>query len=459
MEGLKVAVKRSPESNETSNSSNVVSTHNQQEDTMNVPVVSPSPSSPASPLRKASFVLPSSLNRIQVETVAFRDAACCASELGDEHLLKTLTVLLEGWLKMSNVSQVASDVGNIVSKALDPILLSTETPWHPNTNTAIHTIFNALAKQPKEVYIPLLSKLASHDVALGFKLLSYSTFFWRETLMSGMYLTWTEAHGGKEVVSSTITNDLRKSKSLDLAFAMASGTAVQRSTSATEHALTQVLPTLCQTIPHLVVGKDGIIQFVAQEAITSSLFGLTCRMARGEFKLVGEDRFVPVLLMSSSWPTYAQASLWEMVLHELEVPPNRLQIIASLVKKMVACIDPTDNPEAIRGLTSLLRTSRPDGPLIACLLNMPSTFAIILDTVWIIWLNRYPRQLHGFVTQKLNEALVHESKQKEIVDLVCKLREHDGKLLDDPGLKALFLKVTTNCPVYFSLGPRKKQKI
>ena len=329
----------------------------------------------------------------------------------------TIKDFLQAWAGLPNAQDTTAEAGTFLSRVFDATWCSQDwSPWSEKAASCSCQVFFDVATAATQqiqhnAYAPLISKLQKWDQTLCLKLLMYSVKL-LDTLdkQEAFTLYFAVARHAKKDQSQVIIADICQSPNLDMAYAImgaSSDEAVEDAEKAVEVIIDRVIPALCDRFPKLVTGKEAILRFVTYYATPRLMQSLVYRVSLMQFSLLG-TRGSQVLLTSLNWESYAQSNLWELAVCELGGVSQHVASNSDLValwRKLLACIDPTDNPEALRGLYRMLSYRAPDPALLDYLVRLPERFELFPEFVMNTWCNMFPDAMINCILQSLTGSV------------------------------------------------------
>ncbi|TYZ61724.1 hypothetical protein PybrP1_008337 [[Pythium] brassicae (nom. inval.)] len=377
-----------------------------------------------------------------------------------EGFLECLNDILISWIRQDNAVELAAPLGAYLHASLEKIIVSSKIGLSESPKATCAGVLDSMLDQvlseSQEMFVPFLHAMYARDITMSFRLLAFCCARASEAksvdAVLAPYAAFLDSIGGS--LTHNIVKDLTLSQHIDDARALAcslldapvlsSSAASSTTTTTTSRAKDEVgaveatvlfiTPYLFAHMHHPSLGKvmarsETLVQLVLGFATPSMLHALCARVMRQEFA-VFRHRLANVLVSSLQWSSWEQVGMWDLVLAEAQAAPAAAaateKTFLAAARKVLACINPKENAEAMSGLLKCLVLFRPDASVLQALFRLPNVYEDFPLAVLSCWIERCPDAVKSYVVA--TAAVAQQQQQASGADGTKEMDEILGKL-------------------------------
>lgn len=345
-----------------------------------------------------------------------------------EGFLECLNDILISWIRQDNAVELAAPLGSYLHASLEKIIVSSKISLSESPKATCAGVLDSLLDQvlseSQEMFVPFLHAMYARDITISFRLLAFCCSRASDAksvdAVLAPYVAFLDAIGGS--LTHNIVKDLTLSQHIDDARVLASAlldTATVSSTTsratdevgAVEATVLFIAPYLFTHMNHPSLGKvmarsETLVQLVLGFATPSMLHTLCARVMLQEFA-VFRHRLANVLLSSLQWSSWEQFGMWDVVLAEVQASSaastSTEKTFLAAARKVLACINPKENTEAMSGLLKCLVHASPDASVLQAVLKLSHAYDDFPLAVLSCWLERFPLAVKSYVVATVQQ--------------------------------------------------------
>ncbi|DBA03494.1 TPA: hypothetical protein N0F65_011395 [Lagenidium giganteum] len=359
-----------------------------------------------------------------------------------EGFLESLNDILISWIRQSNALELAAPLGSFLHEALERIIVTSRVRISdtPKATCAgvLDSILDQVLSEPKDLYVPFLMGIHRRDSTIGFRLLAFCvTRSGTKPIETALapYLALMEEIGGS--LQASVPKDISLSQHIDDARIQACALLGKTATKAVNdgdndeasavYVSTQsIIPYLLQNLDHSVLAPlqarcETLIQLLLSIATPSALNNLCSRIVLQEFALL-QHRMANVLLSSLQWSSWEQYALWDLVVSEIQASnsPALTKNFMAAARKVLACVDPAEQTEAMNGLLKCLIHFSPDAAVLQCIFKLSPQYGTFPCAVLSCWMDKFPEVVKNYVLVIFQTA---SDGVKDVREILAKLEQ------------------------------------
>lgn len=363
-----------------------------------------------------------------------------------EGFLECLNDILISWIRQDNAVELAAPLGSYLHASLEKIIVSSKISLSESPKATCAGVLDSMLDQvlseSQEMFVPFLQAMYARDITISFRLLAFCCSRANESksvdAVLAPYVAFLDAIGGN--LTQNITKDLTLSQHIDDARVLAcslleSSSATKSSRAkdevgAVEATVLFITPFLFSHMNHPSLGKlmarsEALVQLLLGLATPSMLHALCAQVMLQEFAIF-RHRLANVLLSSLQWSSWEQFGMWDLVLAEAQASPaaSTEKTFLAAARKVLACINPKENVEAMSGLLKCLVHFRPDASVLQAVSKLPNAYEDFPLAVLSCWIERFPDAVKSYfasVVQQQQPSSTSGDTTKELDEVLGKL--------------------------------------